>query len=256
MVVPHLIAHRGHTAVCPENTRAAIASALDAGAAFVEVDVQLSKDLEPFLFHDRTIGRICGRTGSQASIGDLTAAEVRELRAAEPERFGLRFQHEPVAHLSDLVDLLLRRRDAFAFVELKRISLERHGTRAVLRRVLEALELVRARCALISFSIPALLEARRACDLPLGAVFDTFAETRTELLAALRPEFVFTDVFGLPFSGPLTVPGAQVAVYEVADPGLARVLAARGVRFVETFDYAEMAGALGPASVPAGVLAR
>lgn len=249
MPTPKLIAHRGHTALCPENTRAAIASALDAGAMFVEVDVQLSKDREPFLFHDHTLRRVCGTAGS---IGERSAAAVRELRASEPGRFGTKFKDEPVAHLSDLVELLERRRDAFAFVELKRNSLDQHGTRAVLKSVLPLLEPVRSRCALISFNIPALLEARRACDLPLGAVFDTFAQSRTELLALLRPEYVFTDVYGLPFSGALTVPDAQVAVYEVSDPALARVLAARGVSFIETFDYAEMAAVLGPATLALG----
>ncbi len=249
MATPHLIAHRGHVATCPENTRSALVSALDAGALFVEVDVQLSADREPFLFHDRSLNRVCNRSGA---LGDLNAAEVRRLRASEPGRFGARFQAEPVAHLSDLVALLLRRRDAFAFVELKRNSLDVHGARAVLKSVLPLLEPVRSRCALISFNLAALLEARHLCDLPLGAVFDTFAETHSEVLAALRPEYVFTDVFGLPFSGPLTVPGAKVAVYEVADPALARVLAARGVRFIETFDYAEMAAALGPANMALG----
>ncbi len=249
MATPHLIAHRGHTGVCPENTRAAIASALDAGAGFVEVDVQLSKDREPFLFHDRTLGRVCGSPGA---LGDLTASEVSSLRASEPGRFGSKFADEPVASLSDLVELFALRRDAFAFVELKRNTLDQHGVRAVLKAILPLLEPIASRCALISFSLPALLEARRACKLPMGAVFDTFAQSRNEVLAALRPEYVFTDVHGLPFSGPLTVPGAQVAVYEVADPGMARMLAARGVRFVETFDYAEMACVLGPASVCAG----
>jgi glycerophosphoryl diester phosphodiesterase len=253
MATPHLIAHRGHTAVCPENTCAAISSALDAGAAFVEVDVQLSKDREPFLFHDRTLGRVCGRPGA---IGDLSAAEVRGLRASEAGRFGARFAGESVAHLSDLVELFANRRDAFAFVELKRNSLDQHGARAMLKAVLPLLEPIKSRCALISFNLTALLEARRACKLPVGAVFDTFAESRNEVLAALRPEFVFTDVHGLPFSGPLTVPGAQVAVYEVADPATARMLAARGVRFVETFDYAEMACVLGPASVFTGEARR
>ncbi|HUR29341.1 MAG TPA: glycerophosphodiester phosphodiesterase family protein [Planctomycetota bacterium] len=253
MVTPHLIAHRGHAAVCPENTRAAIASALDAGAAFVEVDVQLSRDREPFLFHDRNLWRVCGRSGA---LGDLVADDVRRLRAAEAGRFGAKFADEPVAHLADLVDLFVQRRDAFAFVELKRNTLDQHGVRTVLKSVLTALDPIRDRCALISFNLPALLEARRACPLPLGAVFDTFAETRNEVLAALRPEFVFTDLHGLPFSGPLTVPGSRVAVYEVADPALARMLAARGVRFVETFDYAEMAGTLGPPTVSTSEGAR
>src|SRR5688572_17164650 len=183
MATPHLIAHRGHTAACPENTRAALRSALDSGALFVEVDVQLSVDREPFLFHDRTLGRICGVPGA---LGDLDAAALRELRASEPARFGSRFRDEPLAHLDDLVELLAERRDAFAFVELKRISIDQHGARAVLESVLARLEPVRSRCALISFSIPALLEARRLCDLPLGAVFDRFADAHSGVLAPLR----------------------------------------------------------------------
>ena len=245
MATPHLIAHRGHTAVCPENTRSSIASALDAGAGFVEIDVQLSKDREPFLFHDRTLNRICGVPGT---LGELSGAQVRELRAAEAGRFGARFAGEPLAPLSDLVELFERRRDAFAFVELKRNTLEQHGVPAVLAALLPVLEPLFSRCALISFDLPALAYARKACPLPLGAVFDEFASTHGGALAGLNPEYVFVDVHGLPFSGPLTVPGAQVAVYEVTDPALARMLAARGVRFVETFDYAGMAAVLGPAS--------
>ena len=245
MATPHLIAHRGHTAVCPENTRSAIASALDAGAGFVEVDVQLSKDREPFLFHDRSLGRVCG---VQGTIGEFSAAQVRDLRAAESGRFGARFATEPVAHLRDLVELYERRRDAFAFVELKRNSIEQHGVDAMLEAVLPVLEPLFSRCALISFSLPALSRARDACSLPLGAVFDSFAQAHCQAAHALRPEYVFVDVHGLEPSGPLTVPGAQVAVYEVVDPALARALAARGVRFVETFDYAGMAAVLGPAS--------
>jgi len=245
MATPHLIAHRGHTAVCPENTRSAIASALDAGAGFVEVDVQLSRDREPFLFHDRSLGRVCG---VQGTIGEFSAAQLRELRAAEAGRFGARFAEEPVAQLRDLVELFERRRDAFAFVELKRASLEQHGVEAMLEAVLPVLEPLFSRCALISFSVPALLHARAACALPLGAVFDSFAETHAPAISELRPEYVFVDVHGVEPSGPLTLTGAQTAVYEVADPALARALAARGVRFVETFDYAEMAAVLGPAS--------
>jgi glycerophosphoryl diester phosphodiesterase len=199
------------------------------------------------LFHDRTLSRLCGKPGA---LGERTAAELRKLNAAEAGRFGERFADEPVAQLSDLVELFELRRDAFAFIELKRNSLEQHGVAAVLAAVLPVIEPLFSRCALISFDIEALLHARKVCALPLGPVFDTFAQAQAQAkeVAGLRPEYVFFDVHGLPFSGPLTVPGAQVAVYEVADPALARTLAARGVRFVETFDYAEMAAVLGPGS--------
>lgn len=244
MQTPELIAHRGHAAVCPENTRAALDSALTAGARFVEVDVQLSKDGVPFLFHDRTLSRMCAVDGA---LGDRTAAQLRELRAAESGRFGARFASEPIATLDDLVECAAAHPQAFAFVELKRASLERVGPNAVLDAVLPRLAGLANRCALISFDLAVLREARRRCDLPVGAVFDRFGDVAAGALGDLKVEFVFADLFGLPADRPLTVPGAAVAVYEVADPAAARALAARGVRFVETFDFARMQAGLASA---------
>jgi len=42
----------------------AIKGALDAGARYIEVDVQLSADGVPVLFHDRTLQRICRQRGT------------------------------------------------------------------------------------------------------------------------------------------------------------------------------------------------
>ena len=40
-----LVAHRGDAARFPENTREAVSAAVDAGATFVEFDIQLSAGL-------------------------------------------------------------------------------------------------------------------------------------------------------------------------------------------------------------------
>jgi glycerophosphoryl diester phosphodiesterase len=44
VVLPRVIGHRGAKAIAPENTLASIRAAKRVGAAFVEVDVMLSKD--------------------------------------------------------------------------------------------------------------------------------------------------------------------------------------------------------------------
>ncbi|HIZ34856.1 MAG TPA: hypothetical protein H9815_03680 [Candidatus Ruania gallistercoris] len=49
-----IIAHRGSPQEAPENTVPAFEAAVEAGADLVEVDVQLSADGVPFLFHDET----------------------------------------------------------------------------------------------------------------------------------------------------------------------------------------------------------
>ena len=59
----------------PENSRAAIAAAIDAGYA-VEIDIQLSRDGVPMVFHDETLERL---TPNDGWLCDLTAARLAEI---------------------------------------------------------------------------------------------------------------------------------------------------------------------------------
>jgi glycerophosphoryl diester phosphodiesterase len=146
---------------------------MGAGARFVEVDVQLSSDGRPVLFHDRTLSRLCGVHGA---VHGRTLADLLSLSCAERGRFGDRFAAVRIAELSGLVDLLERHPGVFAFVEIKRLPIERFGSAEILERVLPVLEPVRSRVALISFSLPFLTDARARTTLPIGAVFDRFDE--------------------------------------------------------------------------------
>ncbi|MEK7733824.1 MAG: glycerophosphodiester phosphodiesterase family protein [Pseudomonadota bacterium] len=61
---PELVAHRGYTLLYPENTLSAVRGAIEAGGRYVEVDIQLSRDEVPVLFHDHTLKRLCGVDGA------------------------------------------------------------------------------------------------------------------------------------------------------------------------------------------------
>lgn len=243
MSAPELVAHRGYAARYPENTLAALEAAIEAGARHVEVDVQLSSDGFPVLFHDRTLDRMCGVPGA---VHERTLADLRALSCGEPGKFGDRFQREGLLSLAGFVQLLRRHPNVHAFVEIKRIAIERFGRERILERVLPALDAAIHQCALISFSLEFLAAARRAHPIPLGAVFDTWEQREHQLVPEIDPEFLFFDVDGLPATGALSVPGARVAVYEVADPDVARALARRGVELVETFEIGAMLAALRP----------
>jgi len=58
-----VIAHRGASAAAPENTMAAIRRAVDAGADWVEIDVQETLDGKVVVFHDSDFMRLAGREG-------------------------------------------------------------------------------------------------------------------------------------------------------------------------------------------------
>lgn len=241
--MPKLIAHRGYARHFPENTLVAVEAALDVGARFVEIDVQLSRNGVPFLMHDRDLRRMCG---VNAALGELDAAQIGHLRAAERVRFGEQFADEPVASLKSFVDAIARRAGPQVFVELKRASIEQLGADAVLDAVLPELEPIASRCTLISFDGAVLQRARARSKLRIGPVLFTWEQLQHPDLRALVPDVIFCDVDTLPASGEFRSLGAPLAVYEVDQPEIALALAARGVEFIETFAIDEMLRALDP----------
>ncbi len=75
---PLVIAHRGASAVAPENTLPGFARAVDLGADAVELDAKLTLDGQVVAFHDRTLVRT---TGAEGSIGSWPLTELRTLDA-------------------------------------------------------------------------------------------------------------------------------------------------------------------------------
>ena len=69
-----VIAHRGASQLAPENTVAAIQKAREVKADGIEVDVRLTRDGVPVLFHDETLERLFGNRMplSGCSMADLS----------------------------------------------------------------------------------------------------------------------------------------------------------------------------------------
>lgn len=246
MKIPRLVAHRGYTLRFPENTLVGIEAAIKAGALHVEVDVQLSADQVPMLFHDRSLRRICGADGA---VHDYRVEELKRLKAMDFGRFGYKFAAERIPTLAEFAQLMARYPEIMAFVELKRVSLERFGISTVLARVQRDLKSVHERCVPISFDLEALAAARKQWSA-IGVVLDRWRERRRSPVRELRPEYLFCGREGLPRWGSLRFSGAQVVIYEVAEPEVALKLADRGVEFVETFAIGEMRAALEFANTP------
>jgi glycerophosphoryl diester phosphodiesterase len=225
---PPLIAHRGWQRRFPENTLAAVRGALEAGAGWIEVDVQLSRDGVPHLFHDPELKRL---TGARGRITD---------RASEPGRLGEGFADEPVARLEALVDLLAAFPRAEAFVELKSESVEAFGVEAVLDAVLPVLGPLELRARLISFHLGVLRAARKRCDLELGPVLERWKDRSSDDVLDLEPEVVFCNVRRLPRGGWIAPPVGRLAVYEIDAVDQARDLLGRGATWIETFAVGEM----------------
>ncbi len=108
-----IASHRGGGATAPENTLPAISAALAGGFGYVEVDVALTADGHPVLFHDRKVDRTTDGTGR---LAQLTLAEVRALDAGS--WFDPRYAGTPVPTFAEFLDVLAEA-DGRAIVELK-----------------------------------------------------------------------------------------------------------------------------------------
>ncbi|XP_012058339.1 PREDICTED: glycerophosphodiester phosphodiesterase 1 [Atta cephalotes] len=71
-----VVAHRGGGYDYPENSLLAFRNCIKKGCNAVELDLRLTKDNIPILFHDPTIERVTGRTGM---ISEMTWEELREV---------------------------------------------------------------------------------------------------------------------------------------------------------------------------------
>lgn len=238
--IPELVAHRGYPLHYPENTLIGIEAAIAAGARYLEVDVQLSADHVPMLFHDRNMDRLCRARGA---IHEFTHEQLRAFHVLEFDRFGYKFAHNPVTTLAELGALLARHPQVTAFIEIKRVAVEHFGTATVLERVLQALAPVTGQCVLISYNLPVLAAARAQGYHSVGAILERWHHHRSPEVQAIRPDYLFCDAADLPHFGDLSRAGAKVVVYEITDPEFALRLAARGVGFVETFAIGEMRSA-------------
>lgn len=100
--MPKVIAHRGASASAPENTLTAIQLAADHGARWIEIDVNISRDGVPVLFHDDGLSR--------CSDGDGLVIEhsLQSLKSLDCGTwFSAQFTGERIATFDECLDLAI-----------------------------------------------------------------------------------------------------------------------------------------------------
>ena len=108
-------AHRGSSKDAPENTMAALETAVEQMADSVEVDVQETRDGVLVLAHDSSLRRTTGRNGR---LADLDYAELAQLDAGS--WFSKEYAGEPVPTLQEAVEFCKGR--IFMNIELKSLG--------------------------------------------------------------------------------------------------------------------------------------
>jgi len=231
-MTPKLIAHRGEPETWPENSLTGYAAVLNAGARYIETDIQITADGVAVLSHDPSTLKVTGR---DHRIAETDYPVIRDLPAGHPDRFGERYSDLRITRLEEFVELLARWPGVTAFVEIKRASIEARGADAVVNHILDQLAPVLSQCVLISFEYAALVYIRESFELPVGWVIPEWSEANQQRAGALQPDYLFCNRKRLPAeTGSLWQGPWQWAVYTVNAADEVLAFGDRGMNLVET----------------------
>ena len=111
---PVVVAHRGYSAVAPQNTMAAFDAAWRSGAAALELDVRRTADGVPVVVHDPVVDRV---TDGSGAVADLDAAAIDRLDAGGS--FSPAFAGQRLPRLADVLRYLAARPGFDLLCELK-----------------------------------------------------------------------------------------------------------------------------------------
>jgi len=218
---PLVIAHRGASAIAPENTASSIREAIRLGAKVIEFDVRVTSDGELVLFHDKELDRVAGRPGT------IEASEWATVQTFDVGKWfpGGKFAGEKVLRFDDAITLCLEG-GATPLIEHKTGSAEAYAA------VLAALG-VGEKVVVQSFDWDFLTEFKQTMPGVLIGALGSREITAGHLadLKTLAPDWVgwnFNDLkdTDLPALHEL---GATVVLWTVNDPAIARSRVAAGI---------------------------
>ncbi len=182
--LPLIVAHRGASFDAPENTLTAFSLALAMGAEGVEMDVRLSGDGVPVVFHDATLKRF---TGESKRVDGMSISELGRVRVGEwfnrnfPKLADDAFLETGVPTLADTIALLEGFKGPI-FIELKCRDEDARDTAEAVVRVLSAAQ-GKERFIVKSFALDAIHFVKAA-----DSRFRTAALFAPKVMSVIRKE--------------------------------------------------------------------
>lgn len=236
--IPILVAHRGYPACYPENTLVGYEVAIQAGACYVELDIQLSARHTPFLCHDDNLKRLIG---IDQNITELEDEIIRTLSIAYPklsiasDLSASSTRTAPFVDLFTFCALLKKWPKVKAFVEIKSESIVKFGLELTVKTILQVLQPCREQCIIISFDWQAVALARKKGMERIGWVIPRWDSEHENIAHELAPDYLFSSIWRMPpsieerWKGPW-----QWVVYTVNDSQTALHYAQQNIGMVET----------------------
>lgn len=179
---PLVMAHRGASALLPENSLSAFERAIADGADILETDLHFSKDDELVVIHDATLDRTVEGSGE---VRDYTLAELKQFRLKQPpERAGVA---ESILSLRELLEFLNGTMPVA--LELKTDLFQQSRYAKLLTNLLSEFNVLEE-CAVISFSKARIAGVKQVAPSLAGGwitLRNPFPNQPTELLGPFWP---------------------------------------------------------------------
>jgi len=235
--IPQLVGHRGDMVQYPENSWPALRAAVEAGACWLEFDVQMCADGGFMLLHDADFRRTAN---DPRSVFELDAQACSRISVHFPKRFDEHFSPAPTPLLDEVLEWLSAYPGVRAMVEIKTESLKHFGRETVMRALLKVMASHRDQCVLISFDDEALHLARKDVAPELGWVLHKYNGRYRKCAERLNPQYLICNHrkiqrHEIPWPG-----NWRWMLYDIRDPQQALKWAQQGVELIETGDICRL----------------
>ena len=224
----------------PENSLLALQAAAELGYLNIELDIQLSTDLEPIVIHDENLKRT---TGIDKNVRDLSANEISSIPLYSPSEFKNKNNLLHVPTLKQAVRLLNDYSKLNLFVEIKRQSIEQFGLKEVVDRTLAAQKHAKFNIIIISFVDKVIKYIKQNQLYATGYALKKYNEKYYSKAKELQPDYLFCNVKKINKPRNLWQGSWKWVLYDIVNPVFAYELLMQGVSLIETGDIIKLSNA-------------
>jgi len=235
--IPQLVAHRGYMEKYPENSWLGLKAAMDAGACWIEFDLQMCGDGEFILLHDASLKRTAK---IEKTIFEIGLKDLKNISVHEQDRFEHQFYPLAVTTLDNVLRKLSHYPQIMVMIEIKDESLKYWGVPKVMGPLLDRLAPHQDNCILISFNHDALDYARNNSDMGIGLVLHQFDHEHKMKAISLQPDYLICNQEKLPIGETPWSGSWKWMLYDISSPEVALDWGKNGVDLIETKDIGSM----------------
>jgi len=226
------VAHRGECQSYIENTLTSITEAIKNGITNIEIDVQLSKDGVPILFHDRSLSRMCNKS---KAIAEIELSSLKQLTLKPDDNVHLERKTDKIPTLCEVVSLIQKHPQITLFVEIKRVNFLHFSYQQVYNCTIKILKPILSQVVLISFSYRFLRLCRSHSLQAIAYVLPSWQQFTPKMLAKLQPKYIFCNITRTPKAYIFDNSKFSWVVYEISNTAEASDFNNRGVQYLESF---------------------